>query len=276
MEHLSKQLKEAVKFIFAAVYFLYLMLINKRPCRVVIYYHSVKKQDIPTFRRQMEYLAQNCVVAKPSEIKCLPSNGNNRLVAITFDDAFQNVAENAVPILREFNFSAGFFVPTGNLGETPRWNIPQDYPDKGELVMNASQLAQLDKDGFEIFSHSVTHPPLTEIDDEELKEELEASKHNLEKILNHKITAFAYPYGAYDERVCRAEKRADYKMGFTIKPWPVDCFTNELRIGRTEVAADDGLTKFRLKVSGAYQITCYTQKSRQLAKGLLSLLRYRK
>jgi peptidoglycan/xylan/chitin deacetylase (PgdA/CDA1 family) len=276
MEHLSEQLEETVKFIFAAVYFLYLKLLNKRPCRVVIYYHSVKKQDIPTFRRQMEYLAHNCVVTKTSEIKSFQPNGNNRLVAITFDDAFQNVVENAVPILKKFNFPAGFFIPTGNLGQMPRWNIPRDCPDRGESVMSAGQIVQLDKDGFEIFSHSVTHPLLTEVSNDKLKKELEQSKRDLEKIVNHKITGFAYPHGVYDDRVCRAERRADYEMGFTIEPQLVDRFTDELKIGRTEVSANYGLIKFKLKVSGAYQITKYTQKSKQLVKNLLSLSQHRK
>jgi peptidoglycan/xylan/chitin deacetylase (PgdA/CDA1 family) len=274
MEHLFEQFEETVKFIFAAVYFLYLKLINRQPYRVVIYYHNVKKQDIPTFRKQMEYLAHNYIVTKPSKIKSFQPNGNNRLVAITFDDAFQNVIENAVPILKKLNFSAGFFIPTGNLGQMPRWNMPQDCPDRSEPVMSARQIVQLDKDGFEIFSHSVSHPVLTEVDNDRLKTELEQSKRDLEKIVSHKIVGFACPHGAYDDRVCRAEKEADYEMGFTIEPQLVDRFTDELKIGRTEVSPDYGLTKFKLKVSGAYQITRYTQKSKQLVKSLLSLSRH--
>ena len=104
-----------IEFTCAVFYAVYLLFTRKRTCRVVIYYHSVKKQNVPGFRKQMEYLAGNCTVVKASNIRSAEANGNGRVVAITFDDAFENVMENAVPILKEHALSASIFVPAGDI-----------------------------------------------------------------------------------------------------------------------------------------------------------------
>ena len=252
-----RYLKETAKLIIAILYFAYLKLTDKKHHRLVIYYHGLNVVGIASFRRQMECLARSFTVVKPSEIITADRDGAKNLVAMTFDDAFVSVMGNVVPILKEYGLPAGIFVPVGNLGQKPDWKIPENYPDKNEVVMSKEQIRQLDKEGLEIFSHTLSHPVLTEIEDDRLKAELVESKQQLREIVNHEIIGISYPHGAYDARVCEATRRAGYKLGFTIEPELINSFTDALRIGRTAVSPDDSLTKFKLKANGAYQATKY-------------------
>ncbi|NQT03164.1 MAG: polysaccharide deacetylase family protein, partial [Planctomycetes bacterium] len=86
----------------------------------------MKKADVPGFSKQMAYLANKCSVVKPSKMKNMPSDKDRNLTAVTFDDAFVSVFENAVPVLKKHKLPAAIFVPTGNLGKTPLWALRDD------------------------------------------------------------------------------------------------------------------------------------------------------
>ncbi len=261
---MSKRLKEIIKFYFALLNAVYLLVRRKKTCRLVIYYHSVKDRDIPNFRKQMEYLANNCTVITPSNIKTAQGNGTNHMVAITFDDAFVSVIENAVPILRDYDLPAGVFVPAGNLGEPPQWEMPEDYPDKDETVISKEQIVELDKQGFEIFSHTISHPLLTKTNEGRLRSELLESKRKLEMIIGREVVGISFPHGAHDARVCKAAESVGYKFGFTIEPSVVDDKTDCLKIGRFGVSPEDSMAKFKLKVCGAYHVLMHLRVIRQL------------
>jgi len=261
------RLKEIMEFILAVFYALVVNLFDKKPRRVVLYYHGINRADVKGFTKQMAYLTQKCSVVKPSKIKSAHIDGAKILAAITFDDAFVSIIENAVPILKEHRLPAGIFVPTGNLGQPLRWKMPENCPDKNETVMTQGQIAELDNDGFEIFSHTLSHPVLTEVEDSRLEAELVNSKRALERIVGHQVSAISYPHGAYDTRVCRFAKKAGYRLGFTIQPTMVDSATDHLKIGRFLVSAKESMVKFKLKVSGAYEVRMYLQSIRRLFLG---------
>jgi peptidoglycan/xylan/chitin deacetylase (PgdA/CDA1 family) len=273
MNSLTKHIKESIKFTIAAFYFFYLKLVNDKPRHVVIYYHGIKKHQVAAFCRQMQYLADNCAPVKPSQIKTIPANDHNHTVAITFDDAFVSVFENAIPILKIYNLPAGIFIPAGNLGRPPGWNMTQNSPDRNETVMTAAQITALDKNGFEIFSHSVYHRLLTQIDKQCLQTELKQSKQILENIISHPVLGISCPHGACNQLVYDAIKKTGYNFNFTIEPYLIETSTDNLRIGRTAVSPDDGLIKFKLKVNGAYQALRCARTFKQQALYLFRALR---
>ncbi len=248
------RLKETAKFVLAALYCLWLSVSSNRRRTVVLNYHGVNQAGATGFRRQMAYLTENYSVIKPSEIRRPPASATGRIVALTFDDSFKSLMENVVPVLKEHKLPAGIFVPTRDLGRQLSWEMPDDCPDKHETVMSEEQIAELDTDGFEIFSHTVSHPVLTEIEDEMLEAELADSRASLEEIVAHQVVAVSYPYGAHDLRTCRAARAAGYQFGFTIEPHVVDGSTDPMRIGRFSVCPHDSLLKFKLKACGAYGV----------------------
>lgn len=257
--------KSLIEFVFAALYMPVLFFVRRRPYRIVLFYHSVKTNDISGFRKQMNYLAtNNYKIVKASEIKTAHANGKKAIAAITFDDGFISVIENALPVLKEYGFTATIFVPVGNLARIPRWNIPEDASNEYEVVMDEKQITEMDKRGFEILSHTVTHPALTEVDVEKLEAELSYSKYILETIIGHEVSGISYPHGAYNEKVCKAAGDAGYRFGFTIEPNIIGETTDKLQMGRFAVSATEGLLRFKLKVKGAYQVLKYLQAAKRL------------
>lgn len=254
-------IKDSIEFVTAMLYGSILGIIGSRHLCTVIYYHSITSEDVAGFDMQMKYLAQNCVVVRPSQIKnALPRNGKS-CVAITIDDAFENIIHNALDVLKRYDIPAGIFVPVANLGDTPKWQFKQDSPDQYEKVMTADQVAQLADEGFEILSHTLSHPMLTQLEDEMLSHELQTSRSVLEDITGQPVIGMSYPHGDYDDRVCQAVKDADYAIAFTVEPETVTHTTDNFRIGRFNVSPRDSLRKFKLKISGAYQITKIFRKT---------------
>ena len=255
---IMRQLIEGVEFLCSLVYSAVMPIMHRKGRRVVIYYHGIKRKDIGGFEKQVRYLAENYRVVKASQINKADANGDRVIVAITFDDAFVSIAENALPILKKYNLPATVFVPTGSLAAKPRWPIETLwYPDDDEMVMSAEQIGELARDGFEFCSHTVSHSVLTEVDGQKLRDELVESRQVLEDIVKDKVLAISYPLGAYNKQVCRASKQAGYEIGFTTEPCMANFSVDALETGRFTVKPSNSLIKFKLKINGAYQVSMY-------------------
>lgn len=81
--------------------------------------------------------------------------------------------------------------------------------------MDWSQIVELHEAGIEIASHTVSHPALSQCDDETLAFELWESRRELESHLGVPVEVVAYPFGGpdeYDERVMRTAARSGYRL----------------------------------------------------------------
>ena len=138
------------------------------------------------------------------------------LLAVTFDDAFHTVGSLALPVLRELGVPATVFVPTAfpDGGGPLTWPGIEHWPGgphEDELrCLTWGELADLADLGWEIGSHTVTHPRLTTIDDRRLSWELAHSKRTVEARLQRPCSSIAYPYGDEDARVVAAARQAGY------------------------------------------------------------------
>lgn len=111
-------------------------------------------------------------------------------ISINFDDGWQSVYDNAFPVLREKKMTATVFSITNSLKE----RIPQ--------YLNVSQLRKLEEAGWEIGSHTLSHPDLTTLKKEDLIKELRDSK---EFLINEGLWVenLAVPFGFYDSQVIK-------------------------------------------------------------------------
>ncbi len=89
-----------------------------------------------------------------------------------------------------------------------------------------------DNDLFSIGSHTLTHPRLTKLNKKEIEKEIIKSKTILERKLNRKIDMIAYLGGYFDDEIVRITKKANYKMGLTVKRKVNTPKTDLLRLGR--------------------------------------------
>jgi len=212
--------------------------------RVVLTYHAVTAADVDAFECQMQYLSRHANTVFADAVCPDPSRPT---AAVTFDDAFQNVFDFALPVLLKLNIPATIFVPTGYIGVEPKWILRGSEP-VGPVV-SPEALSAVESRLVRFGSHTVTHPRLTEVDESMLHVELSVSKAVLERITGCSIGMLALPYGSSNAGVITAARQAGYRQVFANVP--VEEAASPLQ-GRVNVTPRDWMIEFRLKVQGGY------------------------
>jgi peptidoglycan/xylan/chitin deacetylase (PgdA/CDA1 family) len=230
---------------------------------LVLCYHALSPTwpaplsiDPDAFERQMRDLRRRGFVAATlrDAIERPPAE---RTVAVTFDDAYRSVLDLARPILDRFGMPASVYVPTAwpERGEPMTWDGIDQWlggPHEHELAcLGWDELRGLRDGGWEVGSHTRSHPRLPEIDDAALDTELAGSRVDCEAGLGAPCDSIAYPYGAVDERVVAAAGRAGYRYAVSLPrelhaPRPL-CWP---RVGIYHVDGEADW-RWRLKVSPA-------------------------
>ncbi len=118
-----------------------------------------------------------------------------RTVAITFDDCYRDNLF-AARILAELGLPATFFVPTGFVGTDHVFAWDRGLPRMPNLTWD--DLREMVRLGFEIGSHTVSHPNLGRIGPNHALLELVESKTSLEMRLERPARWFAYPFGGVE------------------------------------------------------------------------------
>ncbi len=178
----------------------------------VLMYHAIGYEKDNTarvpkenFKQQMKYLKDNGYVTLTLDEAYSFFEKNKpvpeKSLVITFDDGYVDNYVEALPILKEFGFTATIFVIT-------------DIIDKSQNYMNLEQLKEMEANGIDIQSHTVYHKNLKELSYDKQLETLKDSKEFLEKSLNKKIKYFAYPFGEFSQDTLKAVKEAGYTMAF--------------------------------------------------------------
>jgi len=135
----------------------------------------------------------------------------SNLIICTFDDGYTGVKEYGLPILKEFGFTATVFVCCDYIGKTNYWNLKDK---KNRNHMNTFDLHTLQKEGWEIGSHGLSHRSMLKLSDEDLQNELSLSKKLLELEFGE-IHSYAYPYGDYNE-YCKSQTALFYHIAFAL------------------------------------------------------------
>jgi peptidoglycan/xylan/chitin deacetylase (PgdA/CDA1 family) len=117
-----------------------------------------------------------------------------RAVVITFDDGYRDNYDCAAPILAEYGVPATFFIVVNAMGTA--MEVPWDEHVRGRVPwMDWGQVRELRALGFEIGSHTLTHPDLGQVRGEAAWHEISESRAKLADALGEDVTAFAYPFG---------------------------------------------------------------------------------
>jgi peptidoglycan/xylan/chitin deacetylase (PgdA/CDA1 family) len=139
-------------------------------------------------------------------------------VLITFDDAFEDFALVAAPILRKHGFSALVFVPTRQLGRSEGWQGANDAP---RPLMDWATVRSLSNEGFEFGGHSRTHANLTKLSVAQREDEIAGCAEDLSSQIGKPIEGFAAPYGRVSAEVVEAIGR-HYRAAFGTRLAPAE------------------------------------------------------
>jgi peptidoglycan/xylan/chitin deacetylase (PgdA/CDA1 family) len=224
----------------------------------ILSYHRVSDDHDPLavsprrFRQQMEVLASEGfqvvglseAVARLEAREIVP-----RTIALTFDDGFRDVGENALPVLEWLGFRATVFVPTGVIDGTVSFRRYSRQP----ALFDWEEIVELDQAGTLRFeAHSVSHRNLLLLTNAESRCEIADSKLDLEDRLGRPVEAFCYPAGLFGERERRLVAEAGYRLAVSCEPGVNVPGTDRFSLRRRQIDSRDRQFDFRAKVGGGH------------------------
>jgi peptidoglycan/xylan/chitin deacetylase (PgdA/CDA1 family) len=207
------------------------------------------------FRTQMETLARSGTPVVPlSKVQQHPGS-----VALTFDDGYLNFFEHALPVLAEHQFPATVFVVSGYCGLHNSWRSRQRSPARLEL-MGWRELREAVRLGVALGAHTVNHPDLAALPEDEVERELRDCRTCLEDQTSQAVETFAYPYGASSPAIRLAVSR-HYRLGCGTALGFVDSRSDPFLLPRVDVMYRPNPRWFAHFLSGRSQAYLTFQRS---------------
>lgn len=133
---------------------------------------------------------------------------DEKVVYLTFDEGYENgYTTDILDTLKANNVKAHFFITSGYL---------KSNPELVERIVN---------EGHVLGNHSVNHPSLPTLSDEQVVQEIKGLESQLKKIVNYDMYLFRPPMGEWSERTLKITEDLGYKTVFwsmAYQDWQVD------------------------------------------------------
>jgi peptidoglycan/xylan/chitin deacetylase (PgdA/CDA1 family) len=188
------------------------------------------------FERQMEWLDEHGYEAVTlDQVEDAWYEGGKlapKPIVVSFDDGYVSQYVGGFPKMEELGWS----------GVLNLLASESDLPD--------SDVRKMIEAGWELASHSITHPDLTTLDAARLEREVAGSRRILSRRFDVRVDNFCYPSGRYDDTVISAVHRAGYRGAQTEIPGLADA-AHPYILERIEIELDDGLSGFTEKLKAA-------------------------
>lgn len=175
----------------------------------ILLYHDVPNNKLPLFKSHIEYLKQKYTFITPEEFHLFllgkkDLKGLNLLV--TFDDGFKSSKYATEQVLDPLEIKALFFLTVDFIGMKDKYDkfvaekiydgcCSDDQFSAEHMPMDWEEVETLIEHGHSIGSHTINHHRLSSLNKEELIYEIFESCEKLEKALDIKVDALAYPFG---------------------------------------------------------------------------------
>ena len=173
-----------------------------------------------------------------------------KLIPITFDDAYLNFYTNAFPVLKKYNFTATVYAVSGLVGGKNQWDF--DKGIKKLDLMNYDQLKDVMQAGIEIGCHTYSHVDLREVG-VDLEKEIRASKLKLESELDFRCESFCYPYGGFNSDAVDMVRASGFQSAVTMIRSRVSSSDSAFTLPRVPVNFNTPLYLFWTKIFTAYE-----------------------
>ena len=211
-------------------------------------------------------------------------------VWISFDDAWRRNLTEVIPVVRDWNLPVTIFAATEEVRRGTFWFthairnsavLPEPFrrdvwqlwyvaestrrqvierlfeacpPSSEREVMSVAEITEIAKmPQVTIGSHSVSHGLMPNCTEEELRNEINDSKRDLEQWTGRPISVFSYPNGSFDNRVGPLLAEAGYSLGFTTENHPITLGDDHYYIPRFSVMDDGSLSENVCHAFGLWQ-----------------------
>lgn len=180
---------------------------------VILMYHRFGEEDVPSASIRLDQFEAHLEELKSGGYSVLPlarivtalRNRQplpERAVAITIDDAYRSVYEEAWPRLKAAGLPFTIFVSSDLLDA------------RGADYMGWSELRELARGGATIGSQTASHPHLPDLPIDKARDDILYSVSRIEKEIGQKPAFFAYPYGEYSLAIRDAVAEAGFVAAF--------------------------------------------------------------
>jgi hypothetical protein len=233
----------------------------------ILMYHSISDEDETkvrayyrtatspmVFNQHMHHLHElgYSTINVADAVNALQNGGSmKRHVVVTFDDGYADFYREAFPALSRYGLTATVFLPTAYIGKAPVQFKKKDCLTWGEV-------RELRKYGISFGSHTVTHPQLSTLAGDKVKDEIVNSKQTIEDSLGESVDSFSYPFAFPEEnrpfvRMLRNELiESGYDHGVSTRIGTARGQEDRYFLRRLPVNSLDDVSLFSAKLQGGY------------------------
>jgi peptidoglycan/xylan/chitin deacetylase (PgdA/CDA1 family)/glycosyltransferase involved in cell wall biosynthesis len=234
----------------------------------VLMYHRVPDAPIDTkhqtfvtkrnFEKHLRFFARRGLQAITFKDYLAFSTGDKPLrefprkpFILTFDDGYQDNYHNMLPLAQKYGYKGvlfllGDFSASGNF-----WDLGEDV--EANRIMTTEQKKTFVDQGWEIGAHTLTHPHLTLLNDEDVLHELRESRKRIERELQTKVVSFAYPYGTYDNRIKALVKQSGFEFGIATDSGGITIEDDHFAVFRVNMFPEESMFSLFKKTSSWYR-----------------------
>lgn len=192
--------------------------LSTMPNAAILLYHHVSSSTPAStsispeaFKSHMEYLdAHHTVVSLQDVVSAIQHNTTlpENAVAITFDDGYANILDNAHPILADLGFPYTVFINPDEIGVGPK-------------QLTWEQVIAMHNDGVVFANHTLDHLHMLNGEQamgerawlEKVWQNVESAEKKIEDKLDISLKYLAYPFGEYNTALANKLKTEGY-IGF--------------------------------------------------------------
>ena len=222
----------------------------------ILMYHSISNSKNPlsvpinSFEKQMKFMHNNGYTTinlnKLSDVK------KGKFFVITFDDGYEDVFINALPILKKYNFTATCFFVSKYIGKYNIWDESRADFERLNL-MNKDQISVWIKNDMNIGSHTSDHKNLSYLTYDDKVSQIVEPKKFFKDFFDITINVFSYPFGSFDDETYEIVKQ-NYQFAVSTKRsrYSANKFDN-LKLPRVPINKYESFFKFYIKIKTIYE-----------------------
>ncbi|MBN1974572.1 MAG: polysaccharide deacetylase family protein, partial [Sedimentisphaerales bacterium] len=164
----------------------------------------------------------------------------------------------AFPVLQNYDYTATVFLPTGFI------DIRKGLKGKNHLQWN--EILELSNNGITFGSHTVTHPQLKFLKEEDIEYEIRQSKEIIENNLGIPVESFSHPFAFPEENkkftkyLRKTLQKYEYKHGVSTRIGMTSKEDDIYFMKRIPVNSCDDILFFNEKLEGGYDWLYHIQR----------------